>query len=221
VTQERGFEDLSVSPDGRRIAATVVENAGTDLWIYHRERDALTRLTQAGDCGDPLWSPDGNRIIYTNPASLYVMAADGKQSAGEAQFRNNGPKRTRSRPTAANCCTALSPPPQTMRRCGLLAAQAGAPPTQMFPGVARVVDARFSPDGHWIGLRFRAVGPGRRSICRRSRVRASECKCPRKEAASRFGRRTGRTVFPHAHQVYGRGCESAAGARRRQTAAIV
>jgi hypothetical protein len=43
VTQERGFEDLSVSPDGRRIVATVVENGGTDLWIYDRERDALTR----------------------------------------------------------------------------------------------------------------------------------------------------------------------------------
>jgi pimeloyl-ACP methyl ester carboxylesterase len=27
---------------------------------------------------------------------------------------------------------------------------AGAPLAQMFPGVARVADARFSPDGHWI-----------------------------------------------------------------------
>jgi dipeptidyl aminopeptidase/acylaminoacyl peptidase len=32
----------------------------------------------------------------------------------------------------------------------LLPLKAGRPTTQMFPGVARVVDARFSPDGHWI-----------------------------------------------------------------------
>jgi dipeptidyl aminopeptidase/acylaminoacyl peptidase len=32
----------------------------------------------------------------------------------------------------------------------MMPAEAGAKPTKMFPGVARVVDARFSPDGHWI-----------------------------------------------------------------------
>src|ERR1700738_5217757 len=65
-------------------------------------------------------------------------------------IRNNGPKRTRSRPTAANCCTALSPPPLTMRRSGCCRSRQARPPPQSFPGVARVVDARFSPDGHWI-----------------------------------------------------------------------
>jgi Tol biopolymer transport system component len=34
-------------------------------------------LTQTGDSGDPLWSPDGSRIVYTNPALLYTVAADG------------------------------------------------------------------------------------------------------------------------------------------------
>lgn len=32
----RGFEDLSVSPDGKRIVTTLVENASADLWIYNR-----------------------------------------------------------------------------------------------------------------------------------------------------------------------------------------
>jgi serine/threonine-protein kinase len=149
VTQEREFEDLSVSPDGKRIVATVVENAGTDLWIYHRERDALTRLTQAGDCGDPLWSPDGNRIIYSNPASLHVMAADGssppeklnsQQWAEADSFSPDGGELLYSTFSVATNDAAL----------WLQPLKAGAPPTQMFPGVARVVDARFSPDGHWI-----------------------------------------------------------------------
>jgi Tol biopolymer transport system component len=64
--QVRGFEDLSVSPDGKRIATTLDEKGGADLWISNRERDALTHLTQTGDSG-ALWSPDGNRVIHTNP----------------------------------------------------------------------------------------------------------------------------------------------------------
>jgi dipeptidyl aminopeptidase/acylaminoacyl peptidase len=148
-TQVRGFEDLSVSPDGKRIVTTLVENASADLWIYDRERDALTRLTQGGDCGDPLWSPDGNRVIYTNPASLYVVAADGssppekidsEQWAQPDSFSPDGGELLYStfNPAANDAALWLQP------------IKASAQRKQMFPGVARVFDARFSPDGHWI-----------------------------------------------------------------------
>lgn len=72
----RGFEDLGVSPDGNRVATTIVENVRADVWIYNRERDALTQLTEKGACGDPLWSPDGNRVVYTDPENLYIVPAD-------------------------------------------------------------------------------------------------------------------------------------------------
>jgi Tol biopolymer transport system component len=148
-TQVRGFEDLSVSPDGKRIVTTLVENASADLWIYNRERDALTRLTQGGDCGDPLWSPDGNRVIYTNPASLYVVAADGssppekidsEQWAEPDSFSPDGGELLYStfNPAANDAALWLQP------------IKASAQRKQMFPGLARVFDARFSPDGHWI-----------------------------------------------------------------------
>jgi eukaryotic-like serine/threonine-protein kinase len=148
-TQERGFEDLSVSPDGKHIAATLVENASADLWIYNRERDALTRLTQEGDCGDPLWSPDGSRVIYTTPASLNAVPADGSsppqslnsEQWGEADsFSPDGAELLYSTFSLATNDAAL----------WLQPVKAGAQPKQMFPGVARVVDARFSPDGHWV-----------------------------------------------------------------------
>ncbi len=148
-TQERGFEDLSVSPDGKRIATTIVENASADLWIYNRERDALTRLTQAGDCGDPLWSPDGNRVIYTTPATLYAVAADGssppeelnsKQWAEADSFSPDSGELLYSTFSAAANDAAL----------WQLPIKGSAQPKQMFAGVALVVDARFSPDGHWI-----------------------------------------------------------------------
>lgn len=157
-TLERGFEDLSVSPDGKRIATTLVENGGADVWVYDRERDALTRLTQEGDCGDPLWSPDGNRIFYTNPMSLYAVPADGsgppqafssEQWAEADSFLPGGEELLYSTFSPATDDAAL----------WLQSIKAGAQRKQLFPGVARVVDARVSPDGHWIAYVSAESGP--------------------------------------------------------------
>jgi len=147
-TQERGFEDLSVSSDGKRIATTIVENASADLWIYNRERDALTRLTQAGDCGDPLWSPDGNRVIYTNPASLYAVAADGSSPPEKLNSEQWAEADSFSPDSGELLYSTFSP--ATNAALWRLPIKGSAQPKQMFPGVARVVDARISPDGHWI-----------------------------------------------------------------------
>jgi len=147
--QVRGFEDLSVSPDGKRIATTLVENASADLWIYDRERDALTRLTQKGDCGDPLWSPDGNRILYTNPASLYAVAADGS-SPPETLNSGQWAQADSFSPDGGELLYSTFSPATNDAALWQLPIKASAQPKQMFPDVGRVVDARFSPDGHWI-----------------------------------------------------------------------
>ena len=148
-TQERGFEDLSVSADGKRIVTTLVENGSADLWIYNRERDALTRLTQTGNSADPLWAPDGNRVIYTSTHRLCAVAADGSsppealnsQSWAEADsFSPDGGELLYSTFSQATGDAAL----------WHLPLKGSAQPEQMFPSVARVFDARFSPDGRWI-----------------------------------------------------------------------
>lgn len=147
--QARGFEDLSVSADGKRIVATLAENGSTDLWTYNRERDALTRLTQKGDCGDPLWSPDSSRVIFTNPASLFVMAADGS-TPPEPLNTGQWAEADSFSPDGAELLYSTFSPARNEAALWLLPIKAGSPPKQMFPGVARVYDARFSPDGHWI-----------------------------------------------------------------------
>jgi serine/threonine-protein kinase len=74
------YEDLSLSPDGRQAAFTI-EGPTWNVWICHLERGTLTRLTFEEDCRDPLWSPDGKRIVYTSfrkgRYGLYWKAADG------------------------------------------------------------------------------------------------------------------------------------------------
>jgi serine/threonine-protein kinase len=147
--QVRGFEDLSVSPDGNRVATTIVENGSADVWIYNRERDALTQLTEKGACGDPLWSPDGNRVVYTDPENLYIVPAD----AGSPPVSLNTGQWAEAdsfSPDGSELVYSTFTPATQNAATWLLPMKPAAQPTRIFPDVPRVFDARFSPDGHWI-----------------------------------------------------------------------
>jgi serine/threonine-protein kinase len=76
----RPYEDLSLSPDGRRLAMTI-EGPTWNVWVYDIERGTLTRLTHEYTNTDPLWTPDGKRIVFTSyrdgKYGLFWTPADG------------------------------------------------------------------------------------------------------------------------------------------------
>jgi Tol biopolymer transport system component len=82
------YNNLALSPDGERLALDIVDGGRRDIWVYEWERDALTRLTFAGESNSyPIWTPDGQRIVYSSqekggPVNLWWIRADG---AGDAQ----------------------------------------------------------------------------------------------------------------------------------------
>jgi len=71
-----------ISPDGTRIALDMRDEQN-DIWIWHVDRENLTRLTfNAGQDMYPVWSPDGAHIAFASQQgsgipNLYWRRADG------------------------------------------------------------------------------------------------------------------------------------------------
>ena len=56
---------LTLSPDGRRIALTLLTELGTDIWIKQLPNGPVSRLTlDPGDDRAPAWTPDGRAITF-------------------------------------------------------------------------------------------------------------------------------------------------------------
>jgi serine/threonine-protein kinase len=65
--EERSFRLPRLSPDANRIAiqaGTSGTNIDSDIWMFDRGTQTLSRFTSSGGNSDPIWSADGRHIIY-------------------------------------------------------------------------------------------------------------------------------------------------------------
>jgi Tol biopolymer transport system component len=71
-----------LSPDGTRLALTVLRDSNLDVWVYDLERNVATRLTFAdGYDADQVWSPDGQWVAFASDqegtVKIFRKRADG------------------------------------------------------------------------------------------------------------------------------------------------
>jgi Tol biopolymer transport system component len=146
------YEFPRISPDGRRIAVSIVEQE-SQLWQYDLSRETLTRLTFEGKSNvNPAWTPDGKRIAFLSnqegAGNIYWQLADG--SGGLERLTTS---------------EYVQIPSSWSRDGQLLAYIENNPTTGQDIWVLRVGDRkaqpflrtpfnesvpRFSPDGHWL-----------------------------------------------------------------------
>ena len=62
---ENALGNPELAPDGKRVAVQRAVQGDVDVWLIDIGRGVPTRFTfDAGADGDPLWSPDGSRVVF-------------------------------------------------------------------------------------------------------------------------------------------------------------
>jgi eukaryotic-like serine/threonine-protein kinase len=78
----RAYQVPRLSPDGRRVVVAIQEQQG-QVWLYDFSTERLTPFTLEGNGNNPVWTPDGKRIVFRSSAegpstmNLFWQLADG------------------------------------------------------------------------------------------------------------------------------------------------
>ena len=84
--------DLSLSPDGHRVAVSRVAQRNTDIWLIDAAR--TTRFTfDPGSDRYPQWSPDGSRIVFSrNRNGVFDLYQKPSSGAGAEELLLESPQ---------------------------------------------------------------------------------------------------------------------------------
>jgi eukaryotic-like serine/threonine-protein kinase len=157
--QVADYESVEISPDGRRVAVSIRDVArgeNLEVWVLDVARGGTTRITtERSDEFHPVWTPDGERLIYTSDRlgyyDLYSRPASGgseevviqtKWDKGTCDIRRDG----------SSLIFAGSPSGhgEDLWLLPLNGAKEPKPLTQT-PEFAEL-SARLSPDGRWMAF---------------------------------------------------------------------
>ena len=159
----RPYRDPRLSPDGRRVAVRVADESRNDLWVFDVQSAAGLRLTNEASVGAPIWTPDGERIIFTwnkePPNALFWIPADG---SGEAE------RLTTPDAVGGDFPTSVSPDGQAVvfvrlldvghRELWQVPLDGERTPQPVVQGEFSRGNAALSPDGQWLAYRSNQSG---------------------------------------------------------------
>lgn len=144
----RPYTSAVISPDGQKLALGI-NAANNDIWIYHIPRRVLSRLTfGGGNNGDPIWSPDGQYVVY---------AAEKGKSQNIFRKSWDGSREEERLTTSPNTQTpvSFSPDGKTLSfvekgDIWVVDIEGDRKPRPFIHTSAQESDGMISPDGRWM-----------------------------------------------------------------------
>jgi len=151
------YNDVRLSPDGTRAVVAVGNSGSADIWVYDFNRRTFTRLTFDAINATPVFSGDGNGVIYSSMDSsgrkttLRRIPVDGSRAPETISeiptriFLGKGPRDGRSLIIAFGNMAAAGKT-DVMR----LALEPGAAPVAIAATPFDEYTPVSSPDGRWV-----------------------------------------------------------------------
>lgn len=70
--------DANWSPDGTKILFTSWRSGPAEIWVMESDGSNVTQITDDGQwVSNPIWSPDGEQIVYKAQWNIYLIEPDG------------------------------------------------------------------------------------------------------------------------------------------------
>jgi Tol biopolymer transport system component len=141
-----------LSPDGGRIANGLTRAGSTDrdIWVFDIARNVSTRLTFDGGNDNPIWTPDGRRLIYggqpNGKSGIYSVAADASSGPELLVAVEGRPMPTSVTPDGKTILFTLA----SQGRPKIMVYPEGGQPRPLHEVPFAEGDAQVSPDGKWL-----------------------------------------------------------------------
>lgn len=160
------YREMSFSPDESKVVLERSDPAtgNNDLWIVELLRGAFSRFTyDPSNEVAPLWSPDGNRIVYcSNPNGRINIYEKSAAATGNPELVVDSaePKYPDDWSPDANYITYESVSPQTKYDLWYVPLSGDRKPEIFLQTQFNETHSRFSPDGKWIAYTSDETGRG-------------------------------------------------------------
>ncbi|MDA2938880.1 protein kinase [Acidobacteria bacterium AH-259-A15] len=153
IEDRRELLSPRVSPDGKRVAVTVVDGAERNIWIYEMERGVLVPLTFESQNSRAVWTPDGRRLVFssnrTGSWNLFSTPADRR---GEAEQLAGGSGMQYPASCSSRGVLAYSEGSSVGNDIWLLPLESEAKPYPLLATEFNERHSAFSPDDRWVAL---------------------------------------------------------------------
>jgi Tol biopolymer transport system component len=142
------YQGVALSPNGTRVAVSKRSGRASNIWLLDLSRDTSTRFTFGSVIdSNPVWSPDGSRIIFRSRNDLYQKPANGLK---EAELLVKGSSVASSWSRDGRFLLYDVRAPKSNDTIWVLPLDGDRKPVPFLVTEFNEYGARFSPDSHWV-----------------------------------------------------------------------